>query len=96
MPPADKWEVLRIIESRYPDAACDPPLERLELIVYRYFRDTYTSYKYKKSLNEEEISEVHEQLRDTIASWRGDFYFPISKEPRAGLITTQPSETTNA
>lgn len=72
MLPADKSEVHRIISSEYTDAARNPPLETLELTVYRYFRDTYTSYKYKKSLNDKEISEVHNQLADTIASWRGD------------------------
>ena len=72
MPLADKREVHRIILSRDTDAARNPTMQRLELTVYRYVRDVYTPYESNRSLNEEEISEVHEKLRDIIASWRGD------------------------
>ena len=72
MPLADKTEVHRIISSRHTDDARNPAPEKLELTIYRYCLDAYTPYEHNRSLNEEEISEVHEKFRDTIASWRGD------------------------
>ena len=74
MPPADKSAVHRVISSRYSVSAGKSSLEILERTVYNYCRDSYTPFialRKKDSPDEKEISEVHERIRDTIASWRG-------------------------
>ena len=75
MPPDDKTEVHRIISEQFSDPTERTVLKNLELRVHCYARDSYTPYKSlleeKGSLNKEELDQVYERLKDTLASWRG-------------------------
>ena len=75
MPPADRSKVNRIISTQFSDPTQKSALKNPELRVHCYARDSYTPYKSlleeKGSLNKEELDQVYERLKDTLASWRG-------------------------
>lgn len=96
MPLADKTEVHRIISSKHSDTAGKSARESLSRSIYSYYQDSYTPFQFlsqNRSLNKEAISELHEKIERTTASWRGgiDPRSSFEQKPEADLPTTETS-----
>ena len=76
MPPADKNEVHCLILSRHSNLAGKSALPGLGFTIYAYVRDRYTPFKSLLNIfetqNSEAFSEVHQRVKKTLASWRGE------------------------
>lgn len=75
MPPADKNEVHRLISSECSNHVGKPALDSFWVTIHSYIRDRYSPFKSPNTYNTQNskaISQVHQRVEKTLASWRGE------------------------
>ena len=76
IPPVDKSELHRLISSLSPSATTKSILNHIEIRIYSYVRDQYMTFESLTRRDEnhdaEAIDQVHERVREILASWRGE------------------------